>query len=697
MPDLDLDERLRPLERLEPPDLWGDIRERTPHAHPEANSRGRWTAIGVAVAASAVGITLAARAFLGGTPSARPVEPGPRFNGKIAFLEGSMSPGISDAQIYLVNPDGSGRRRLTTGLHVFPSVSWSPDGSRLAFVQGTGGEGSATNIFVMNADGSGLREITRATGVEQNIEPAWSPDGTRILFSATSSASGRLGPHGLFVMDSWGGNMQRVTACGTRECRQSGGDFFAAWSPDGTAVVFRRLGELWRVDLATRRTEVLCRECSPQSAPVWSPAGDNLAFVRSVGEGEEIATIRSDGSEVRTLRAEPGGHFFGLSWSPDGRFIAYGLNDANGSGQPAGIYLMNADGTRVRMIVEGGSAPGVVLCCPAWQPLVAPPSDSGFTREPVAVGNGEIWFRRGGGEVGLWIESIDPDGSNRQVLFSDTYAGGTNDVGEAYDWSPDGSRVAFIDSTRYIGEVPTGSSWDIYTMNADGTGRRQVTDDGGFDGSPSWSPDGTRIVYASDRGDPNRPACQIDVNCNRDIFVVNTDGTGQRQLTDEPGADWQPDWAADGRILFVSERSDPSGDIFTMSEDGTAVTRLTDTPGVQEFQPRWSPDGGRIAFVRSDGNSNDLVVMNADGSNQTRIAGDLPVSHSVEPDILDDFGWSPDGSMIAFVAGGDRASTLYVIGSDGQGLRALVEEPQYGVGGPAWRPILIGDRGNFDR
>jgi TolB protein len=306
--------------------------------------------------------------------------------------------------------------------------------------------------------------------------------------------------------------------------------------------------------------------------------------------------------------------------------------------------------------------------------------------------NGEIWFRRGGGEGGLWIEAVDPIGSNRRVLFSDTYAGGRDDVGVAHRWSPDGSRVAFVDSTRYIGEVPTGSSWDIYTMNADGTGRRQVTDDGGFDGSPSWSPDGTRIVYASDRGDPNRPACQIAVNCDRDIFVVNTDGTGLRQITDEPGADWQPDWAADGRILFVSERSDPSGDIFTMSEDGTAVTRLTDTPGLQEFQPRWSPDGARIAFVRSDGTSNDLFVMNADGSNQIRIAGDLPVSHSVEPDILDDFGWSPDGSMIAFVAGGDLASTLYVIGGDGQGLRALVEEPQYGVSRPAWRPILAGDR-----
>jgi Tol biopolymer transport system component len=309
--------------------------------------------------------------------------------------------------------------------------------------------------------------------------------------------------------------------------------------------------------------------------------------------------------------------------------------------------------------------------------------------ETPASTNGEIWFRRGGGEGGVWIESIGPDGSNRQVLFRDTYAGGTDNVGEAYDWSPDGSQVAFIDSTRYIGEVPTGSSWDVYTMNADGSGRRQVTDDGAFDAAPSWSPDGTRIVYASDKGDPDRPACEMHVTCNRDIFAMNADGSAPVQLTNEAGADWQPDWGPDGRIVFVSERADAGGDIFVMNADGTDVTRITATPE-HEYQPRWSPDGSHIAFVRSDGHAAGLFVMESDRSNEIRVARDLATSFSVEPDILDTFAWSPDGTMLAFAGGAEYSTTLFVVGTDGSNLRALVEEPQYGVGGPAWRPAVSG-------
>ena len=176
---------------------------------------------------------------------------------------------------------------------------------------------------------------------------------------------------------------------------------------------------------------------------------------------------------------------------------------------------------------------------PTVQPIEPGPSPTGVTGAP-AVSNGEIWFQRGGGEGGTWIEAVDPDGTNRRVLFSDPAAGGVDDVGGAYDWSPDGSQVAFIDYSGYIGEVPTGASWDVFVMNADWTGRRQVTDDEGFDAAPSWSPDGGRIVYASDRSDPHRPACEVDVTCKRDIYTIGVDGTGQVQLTSEPGNDWQP-------------------------------------------------------------------------------------------------------------------------------------------------------------
>ena len=323
------------------------------------------------------------------------------------------------------------------------------------------------------------------------------------------------------------------------------------------------------------------------------------------------------------------------------------------------------------------------------QPIEPHPTPTIMTRAP-AVANGEIWFRRGSGEGGVWIEAVDPDGSNRRVLFRDPHAGGTDDVGHAYDWSPDGSRVAFIDSTGYIGEVSTGSSWDVFVMNADGSGRVQVTDDGGFDAAPSWSPDGARIVYASDRSDPDRPGCEMDFSCNVDIFAVSVDGTDQLQLTSEAGFDSQPDWGPDGRIAFASDRDDPAGDIYVMNADGGEIARLTSTPG-HDGQPRWSPDGTRIAFARDEGGSFGLYVMHSDGANEQRLAGGLPPSHSVEPDIFDDFAWSPDGTAIAFIDGGDGPGTLFVVGADGSGLQKLVEDEAYGLSGPAWRPRTVLD------
>ena len=128
-----------------------------------------------------------------------------------------------------------------------------------------------------------------------------------------------------------------------------------------------------------------------------------------------------------------------------------------------------------------------------------------------------------------------------------------------------------------------------------------------------------------------------------------------------------------------------AGDIYVMNGDGTAVTRITTTTEGAS-QPRWSPDGTRIAFVLKEGNSFSLYVMDADGANTQRLAGNLTVSHSVEPDLFDDFAWSPDGTMIAFVGGGDSPNTLFVVGADGSGLRKLVEDDA-GLSAPFWRPL----------
>jgi PKD repeat protein len=173
-------------------------------------------------------------------------------------------------------------------------------------------------------------------------------------------------------------------------------------------------------------------------------------------------------------------------------------------------------------------------------------------------------------------------------------------------WSPDGRRLAFA-SDR---DGPSG----IYIMNSDGSNvvrvGAQISD------SPTWSPDSTRIAFA----------CVVE-SANRDICVINSDGTGFRRLTDHPGWDGEPAWSPDGRqIAFVTTRYELQlpPRLAVMNPDGSGVSPLGEGEG---YDPAWSSDGRRIAFTRlDDANANALMyVMRADGSDVTFVGyGDSP-------------------------------------------------------------------------
>jgi dipeptidyl aminopeptidase/acylaminoacyl peptidase len=166
-------------------------------------------------------------------------------------------------------------------------------------------------------------------------------------------------------------------------------------------------------------------------------------------------------------------------------------------------------------------------------------------------------------------------------------------------WSPDGTRIAFASSRE--------GNFEIYTMAPDGSAPTRLTYSDTTDDAPAWSPDGTRIAFASSR------------DGNSEIYTMAVDGSALTRLTYSDTTDDAPAWSPDGtRIAFASDRDRGNREIFTMAGDGSGVTRLTNGARI-DGDPAWSPDGTRIAFVSDRDGKSEIYTMAADGSGPTRL------------------------------------------------------------------------------
>lgn len=282
------------------------------------------------------------------------------------------------------------------------------------------------------------------------------------------------------------------------------------------------------------------------------------------------------------------------------------------------------------------------------------------------------------------IYLMNADGSGQVRLTSN----GAND--DSPRFSPNGTKVVF----RSDRDNPSTGAGDIYVMNSDGTNQQRLTTDANDDCAPSWSPDGSRILFQSLR---NGQYYQV--------YSMNADGSNQVNLSNSSGSDRQPSWSPDGaRIAFASER-DHAGyaSVYVMNSNGTGQTRLTFGAGsVADEQPAWSRDGGHLAFVSTRDSeveswqetdetggviyrtavrtNKEVYVMNADGTGQTRLT-DSPAND-------DSPSWSPDGTKLVFRSDRERdccdpTSQVWVMNADGTGAVNLSGN-SFGDYGASW-------------
>ncbi len=255
---------------------------------------------------------------------------------------------------------------------------------------------------------------------------------------------------------------------------------------------------------------------------------------------------------------------------------------------------------------------------------------------------------------GDWdIYSMDANGDNLAQLTNHP----ASDENPAC--SPDGRRIAFRserDGTR-----------DLYVMDRHGDNVIRLTSDNSREGRPSWSPDGTRIAFA---------AFRFHV-LNSEIYVMDADGENEINLTKHKWSDARASWSPDGsKIAFVSfrdGRADTPRHIFVMNADGTGRRNLTEDTGLTDsFSPTWSPDGSKIAFdSRIHWMTGDIYVMTADGEKLERLTD--KEGNNRQP------AYVQNGRRIAFDSNRDGDYKIYLMDTTGRNVVKLTKTPP-GIG-----------------
>jgi hypothetical protein len=298
-------------------------------------------------------------------------------------------------------------------------------------------------------------------------------------------------------------------------------------------------------------------------------------------------------------------------------------------------------------------------CIPGPWPMTGRP----WSRAPV----GELVYEQYGDVLLLSLDRLEVASLTGTAV--EPTSGTVTNVSPA--WSPDGSQIVFASDRD--------GDFDLYTMAADGTALDRLTDDPGDELDPAWSPDGTRIAYH--RGPSGGPVASSSLA----VLTLGGQGWVSADLVTRDMDVGHPAWSPDGtRIAFRTRRTDqpedlPDVEVYVIGADGSGLTQVGEALFVEESVPTWSPDGRRVIFWGDSPEGGQLLSVAPDGSDLQPFVPEPPGTMAY-PLALD---WSPDASWIAL--GGIRGSegvNLTVMSADG--------EPWFVLGvnadEPAWRP-----------
>jgi eukaryotic-like serine/threonine-protein kinase len=491
---------------------------------------------------------------------------------------------------------------FSSALDAFPALS--PDGRSVAY---TSNQNGSFEIYVKQlVPGGGELQLTNDG--QQNFQPSWSPDGQRIAYYSKTRG-------GIWVISALGGSPKQITEDGANP----------AWSPDGTLIAFQSgtSGEvfnsrtlapstIWIVPAQGGTPKQITRPDNPaggHSAPCWSPDGKRIAFDVNDFIFVNVWTIAVDGSNPKNL-----GKGGSPVYSPDGQYLYFGSSH-EGGGQLSRVAVNSAGDAIGEPTVVWQPGPGMYFQSPSISP-------DGKT----------IMFSAQRLGSSLWSVSLTANGdaSGPPTVFNSDTSQRTN----LPRFSPDGQKIA-------LNRWRLGMSADIWVADADGKNLTQLTYNPTTDSQANWFPDGDKIAFLSDRDSSYLKLRVISLQTGKEEPLLDL-GPGVQFATLAP----------DGKQVSYNFIQNGIMNVWVARLDNGERRQLTFDTEMAGF-PVWSPDGQLIAYETKRGENDYLMLVPSNGGEPTQLttAKGRSWPHS----------FSTDGDKIVFAGQRDGVWNLYSI------------------------------------
>jgi Tol biopolymer transport system component/DNA-binding winged helix-turn-helix (wHTH) protein len=492
--------------------------------------------------------------------------------------------------------------------------SFSPDGMQIVF--GWNGENGSTdwNIYTKPIAGETPVRLTKVAA--NDLNPQWSPDGKWIAFTRRAQNG-----NGIYLVPATGGPERRIYELHSAIAWEDPG---LSWSPNGKFLAFpdgrsqETPSSIYMLNVASEQARPLTHPLNSWDgdfAPVYSPDGSKIAFVRGADAAtRNVYVIASGGGEPKQLTFN-GRLIFGLSWMPDSSAIVFS-SDLGGTPALWRVPVSAGEPERLPVGTEGAITPAISR---KGASLAYAQGTSSWSLMRVSLGNSKE--------------------AARKVLSS-------SEQDSAPKFSSDGKRIAF-QSWR-------SGSQEIWTCDSDGKNPRRFTSfEGPLTGSPSWSPDGKFLAFDS------RPSGRSH------IFVMASGGAAPRRLTDGDFNDIVPNWSSDGQWIYFASKRSGRWQLWKVAVKSGELRQVTESGG---FVGGESPDGKWVYFTKYG--EAGLWRVPAAGGAENKIANGPPADY---------WGyWTLTNDGVYYLDNSESSSAIYFRGYSSAGstrIRTLERRP----------------------